>query len=200
MFFWHHHGKDKYLSWHHRLDDIDLSTLMLILWTQMWIKKVKGCFYAIFRKIIMAAMTLVNKIRFLHPELPLKCFKLLSQQHRLLLIMLVLVQVREIYTLNDSNSISVMSTYHHLMVTTTSASFSDKKKPLTKKEVVMSSLSNNKNEDYLDEDSDEIYDDKVSLNYSGKWNFSPMWISFQFNTFPSSKRNDSGKSLWIYMW
>lgn len=118
---------------------------------------------------MMAKMTLFNKIRFPNPKLPLKCFKLLSRRHGLLLIiiMLVLMQVTEIYTLNSSYSISMMSTYHHMMIATTSASFSDKKKPLSKKEVIMSSL-HNKNEDYLDEDSEEIYDDKIHLNYSGK--------------------------------
>jgi hypothetical protein len=111
------------------------------------------------------------------------------------------MQVTEIYTLSSNNSISMMSTYHHMMITTTSASFSDKKKPLTKKEVVMSSL--NRNEDYLDEDSEEIYDDKIHLNYSGKYIFPHSRVCKQLKLFfirLYSKWNDSGKSLWIYMW
>lgn len=151
---------------------------------------------------MMATMTLVNNKRSLHPKLPFKCFKLLSRQQSFLLIiiMLLLMQMTEIYTLNSGKNIS-------MMITTTSASFSDKKKPLTKKEVIMSAL--NRNEDYLDEDSEEIYDDKIHLNYSGKWNvLSPLCVSmpthmknyYYIFSCANSKWNDSGKSVWIYMW
>ena len=95
-----------------------------------------------------------------------KCFKLLSERGLLLIIMLMLMQVTETYTLS-SNSVSMMPTYHHVMTaTTTMTMMDDKKKPLTKKELLMSSLS--KSMDYLDEDSDEIYDDVHNLNYTGE--------------------------------
>ena len=91
-----------------------------------------------------------------------KCFKLLSERGLLLIIMLMLMQVTETYTLS-SNSVSMMPTYHHVMTATTTMTMM---KPLTKKELLMSSLS--KSMDYLDEDSDEIYDDAHNLNYTGE--------------------------------
>lgn len=113
--------------------------------------------------------TLDNK-EFLLEKFFMKCFKLLSERGLLLIIMLMLMQVTETYTLS-SNSVSVMPTYHHVMTATTtmtlvSGKMDDEKKPLTKKELLMSSLS--KSMDYLDEDSDEIYDDAHNLNYTGE--------------------------------
>lgn len=113
--------------------------------------------------------TLDNK-GFLLVKFFMKCFKLLSERGLLLIIMLMLMQITEIYTLS-SNSVSVMPTYHHLMTATTTMTMvsGDKKKTLAKKELLMSSLS--KSMDYLDEDSDEVYDDV--LNYTGKISFNP---------------------------
>jgi hypothetical protein len=110
----------------------------------------------------------------------MKRFMLLSKRGLLLIILLVLTQPKEVFTLSNSNGVSLMPTYHHVMSTTTtittiSASNSDKRKPLTKKEVVMSS---SKSEDYPDEDSDEIYDETIHLNYSGEFFNSPLLFKY----------------------
>jgi hypothetical protein len=166
--------------------------------------------YGCFMMLRMMLMALVNKKFLLLDTIlvrfPLKRFKLLSKRGLLLIIVLVLTQPKEIYTLsnsssNNNNGISLMPTYHHVMTTTTtatlSASKSDKRKPLTKKEIVMSS---SKSEDYPDEDSDEIYDDKIHLNYSGEFfnslfTFALLILILQKKNLPCSQRNASGKSL-----
>lgn len=92
--------------------------------------------------------------RFLLDKFFMKCFKLLSERGLLLIIMLMLMQVTEIYTLSSS-SVSVMT------ATTTMTTMMS-----GKKEILMSSLS--KSMDYVDEDSDEVYDDALNLNYTGE--------------------------------
>lgn len=66
---------------------------------------------------------------------------------------------------------------------------SGKKKPLAKKELLMSSMS--KSMDYLDEDSDEVYDDV--LNYTGEISFFNYFVIFELFILFLSQRNACGK-------